>query len=518
MKMKSQIIILDMMILLIVLSVCTLGIYVEAVIFYDISLESSNIMMNVTDIKQIDSLGNQVEAYLIKKHKRSIQLLDNIASFFFYLANHQKQFLVNQDLQLCLTEDDYKNSRYIQNIPQFCYQIHSEQYQQIILNDNIKLLYQGLKQLDQFSLLFNMQWPNFLQVVDTSPIIFDSLYPTGLLLNNYNPQDRIWYQNHMAQANNTKNEFYFFTNVYQVLYGTDKFSFSITQSLFDQQKEFFAIVKTQVYVTDQNLQKIQFNVLLINQDGQVMHYGMENPIRNVEALYIYNETITGFNFTDWKEIEKKANNEQSSQNQYDQIFMLYNKLYQQFVKIKCKKFIKENFTLILFTNLTQQNILEQRILDEQKGFYLQYGYAVLIIFGLAILLFCLSVFFINLICNPIVNLRLKISQHVLEMGNNTDKIMFKMQSCKKNNNDVINKLNEMFMNISDTLKLDSNKKNKQCRLIEKMQYNKRNVQGSCQKLNQQIHSLSDFNLRYVDFNQFNKEVLDLLMNCTYSQL
>lgn len=40
-----------MLILLIVLSICTLGIYVEAQIFYDISLESSNIMMNTTDIK-----------------------------------------------------------------------------------------------------------------------------------------------------------------------------------------------------------------------------------------------------------------------------------------------------------------------------------------------------------------------------------------------------------------------------------------------------------------------------------
>lgn len=40
-----------MIILLIVLGVCTLGIYVEAMIFYDISLESSNIMMNTTDIR-----------------------------------------------------------------------------------------------------------------------------------------------------------------------------------------------------------------------------------------------------------------------------------------------------------------------------------------------------------------------------------------------------------------------------------------------------------------------------------
>ena len=39
------------MILLMVLSICTLGIYIEAQIFYYISLESSNMMMNTTDIK-----------------------------------------------------------------------------------------------------------------------------------------------------------------------------------------------------------------------------------------------------------------------------------------------------------------------------------------------------------------------------------------------------------------------------------------------------------------------------------
>lgn len=50
-KMKSQIIILDIVILLLVLVVCTIGIYVEAKIFYEISLESSYIMMNSTDMK-----------------------------------------------------------------------------------------------------------------------------------------------------------------------------------------------------------------------------------------------------------------------------------------------------------------------------------------------------------------------------------------------------------------------------------------------------------------------------------
>ncbi|CAD8071206.1 unnamed protein product [Paramecium primaurelia] len=516
MKMKTQIIILDMMILLIVLSVCTLGIYIEAIIFYDISLESSNMMMNTTDIKQINRIGNHVESYLIKKHQRSIQLIDNIASFILYLANHQNQFIINDNLNLCLTEDDYQNTQYIKNTAQFCYQIHSEQYQQIMLNDNINLLFYGLKELDQYSLEFNIQLPNFLQIVDTSPIMFDSLYPTGLLVNNYNPQDRIWYKTHMDQFNITKNEHFFFTNVYQILYGAQEYSFSITQSLFNKQKEFFAILKTVVFVTDPNLQKIQFNVLLINSEGQVMHYGMENQINNVGILYIYNETITGFNITDWSEIETKVNKQ--DQNHQDQILILYNKVYQQFVNVKCKKFIKENFTLILFTNLTQQYILQQKILDEQNRFLLQYGFAVIIIFGLAIMLFCLSVFFINLICNPIVNLRQKISQHVLSIGNNADKIMNKIQSSKKNNNDVINKLNEMFMNISDTLKLNSNKKNKQCRLIEKMQYNKRNFQVSCQILYQQISCLSDMNLSNVDFNEFNQEILDLLMKCTDSQL
>lgn len=38
-----------------------------------------------------------------------------------------------------------------------------------------------------------------------------------------------------------------------------------------------------------------------------MQNGMENQTNNVGILYIYNETITGFNVTDWEEIEFKAN-------------------------------------------------------------------------------------------------------------------------------------------------------------------------------------------------------------------
>lgn len=50
------------------LGVCTIAIYVEAKIFNEISLESSHIMMNSTDIKLIDNIGNQVESYLVTKH------------------------------------------------------------------------------------------------------------------------------------------------------------------------------------------------------------------------------------------------------------------------------------------------------------------------------------------------------------------------------------------------------------------------------------------------------------------
>ncbi|CAD8160521.1 unnamed protein product [Paramecium pentaurelia] len=524
-KMKSQIIILDIMILLLVLGVCTIGIYVEAKIFYEISLESSYIMMNSIDMKQVDRIGSQVESYLITKHQRSkqqinkgIQLIDNIASFLFHFANQQHQQNFNDILDLCLTEDEYKNAKYIKNIPKFCYQTHGEQYQQMMQNDNIKLLYYGLKELDYYSQLFNIQIPNFLQVVDTSSIIFDSLYPTGLLIQSYNPQQRAWYQNHISQINKTKNEYFFFTNVYQVMYGTQEYSFSITQSLFNKEKEFFAILKTVLYITDPNLHKIQFNVLLINQEGQVMQNGMENHTNNIGILYIYNETITGFNLTDWKQIELKANQDRSlqDQNSKDSILILYNKVYKQFVNLKCKKFRKENFTLILFTNITSQHILQQQILDKQYEFLLQYGQAVLIIFGLAIMLFCLSLIFINVICNPIVKLRQNVSQHVMEIGNNTDRMLFKIKSRKKNKQDLIIKLNEMFMNISDVVKLNSNKKSEQCRLIEKMQYNKRSIKEKCQ-FNQQINSLSNSQSNSIDLNEFNTEILKLLMNQTNFQ-
>ncbi|CAD8156288.1 unnamed protein product [Paramecium octaurelia] len=518
MKMKSQIIILDVIILVLVLVVCSIGIYVEAKIFYEISLESSYIMMNSTDIKQVDRIGSQIESYLITKHKRSIQLLENIANFIFHFANRQDQQIYNGVLDLCLTEEEQKYAFYIKNTPKFCYQTNGVQLDSMLQDDNIKLLYYGLKELEHYSLLFNILRPNMLQVVDTSSIIFNALYPIGLLAPEYNPQQRKWYQNHMAQVNNTKNEFFFFTSVFQSLYGSSECSFSITQSLFNKEKEFFAVLKTILFITDPNLHNIQFNVLLINQEGQVMENGMENGMENrtnsTEILYVYNETITGFNLTDWKEIELKSSlngqlNEQNSK------LILYNKVYKSFVNLKCKKFQKENFTLILFTNLTSQHILQSQILDRYNEFLLYYGYAVIVTCSLAFMLFCFSVIFINVICNPIVKLRQKISQHVLEIGNNTDKMIFKITTTKKRKQGLVFKLNEMFLNISDVLKLNQNKKSEQCRLIEKMQYNKRGIREQCQ-LNQQIQSLNDSQQNYIELNEFNKEILKLLMNGTNS--
>ncbi|CAK71808.1 unnamed protein product (macronuclear) [Paramecium tetraurelia] len=519
MKMKSQIIILDVIILFMVIVVCSIGIYVEAKLFYEISLESSYIMMNSTDIKQVDRIGSQIESYLITKHKRSnqlinegIQLLDNIANFLFHFANRQDQQIYNGILDLCLTEEEQKIAIYIKNTPKFCYQTNGVELETMMKNDNITLLYYGLKELEHYSIMFNIQIPNILQVVDTSSIIFDALYPIGLLAPSYNPQQRSWYQNHMAQINNTKNEFFFFTNVFQSLYGSQEYSFSITQSLFNKKKEFFAILKTVLFITDPNLHNIQFNVLLINQEGQVMENGMENRTNRTGILYVYNETITGFNVTDWKEIELKSNQNGLIEEQ-NSMLILYNKVYKSFVNLKCKKFQKENFTLILFTNLTSQYILKQQILDRYNEFLLQYGYAAVVICCLAITLFCLSLIFINVICNPIVKLRQKISQHVLEIGNNTDKMIFKMTTKKKRKQGLVFKLNEMFMNISDVLKLNQNKKSEQCRLIEKMQYNKKCKKEQCQ-LNQQIQSLSDSQSNYIELNEFNKEILKLLMNGT----
>ncbi|CAD8085883.1 unnamed protein product [Paramecium sonneborni] len=481
-KMRSQIISIYLFILFIVFGIAGAAIYIEIKIFYYISQRSLENTLEIQDIKQITLTTHLMKHYIKEKHNLSIQLVDHISSFLFHYTKIQKEIKFTNQVDRCLTLDEYLDDIYIEQKQKMCYLI----YGNIKLDDalqqssDIYQLYNGLRLLENFGLEFNLFYPDFIQFVDISNISFNSLYPFGYQVPNYDLHNRPWYVDHIKKVQSDPSQQYFFTDVYKMITGDYNYYFSITQSLFNQNKNFFGILKVMLSVNDQNLQNVKSNIILINQFGQVIYNGMETQkINNSQTFYVYNETITGFNESDWKQMEDDSmyhsNLKLKNQNQFSKCLILYNKYYKSYVHLRSEKFEKENFTLIIFTNITSKLILK----DKFEKAYLESESQILIaafsILFLGALSISISICYINMICLPLIEINRKISTHVLSVGNNVNEMIFKILQSKKRSQNLFTKLNEQIWSLYDTIQIRQKRKCEQCILIEKMFYDRKQI-------------------------------------------
>ncbi|CAD8077324.1 unnamed protein product [Paramecium primaurelia] len=480
-KMRSQIISLDIIILLIVLSIAGTAIYIEIKIFYYISERSlQNTLVN-QDIKQISLTTHLMKHYIKEKHQISILLVDHISSFLYHQTKIQDQVKFANSIDLCLLNDDNIKNIYLKHTQKMCYSIYGkiELEEAMQKSTQILSLYNGLKLLENFGLELNKFYPDFLQFVDVTNISFNSFYPFGLHVPNYDLQNRPWYIDHIRKAKENPNQFYFFTDVYKMIVGDYNYYFSITQSLFDENKNISGIVKVMLTVDDMNLDHVKSNILLINKYGQVIYNQMEIlQINNSQVFYINNETITGFNDSDWKIIEDNAlSNSKKSLSQHDDFsncIILYNKYFKSYVQLRSEKFTKENFTLITYTNITSKKILEQQFKEAFIESEIWILSAVFQIVLLGALSFSISICFINIICRPLIEINRSISNHVLSVGNNINQMIFKiLQQQKKRSSNIFSNLNDQIWSLYETLQIKQQKKCEQCMLIEKMFYHRR---------------------------------------------
>ncbi|CAD8175231.1 unnamed protein product [Paramecium pentaurelia] len=495
-KMRSQIISLDIMILLLVLSIAGVAVYVEIKIFYYISERSLQNTLVISDIKQISLTTHLMKHYILEKHKISIQLADHISSFLYYYAKIQSEVRFKNPFDSCFSSNDYINSIYIEQVQKMCYSIYGniELEDAFTQNPSIQLLYNGLRLLDQFGLELNKFYPDFIQFVDITDINFNGLYPFGFYIPNYNLQNRPWYVEHLQKTQMEPNQFYFFTDVYKMIVGDFNYYFSITQSLFDQNKQFIGILKLMLSIDDLNFNNVKSNIMLINKYGQVIYNEMEmQQINKTQVYYIYNETITGFNNSDWKIIENKAifNTKIQFENDDDlsKCIILYNKFYKSYVHLRSEKFINENFTLIIYTNITSKKILEEQFQEaylESETWILSAACTILLI---GALLFSISTCIINIICQPLIEINHKISNHVLSVGNNINQMIFKILQSKKKSSNLYANLNEQLWNLQNTIQIKQIKKCEQCILIEKMFYHRRDSSLNCQQIKNAISNI-----------------------------
>ncbi|CAD8177159.1 unnamed protein product [Paramecium pentaurelia] len=497
MRMRSQIFLFEIIILLFVLVLAGAATYVELRIFYYISTHSSETMISKLDIKQINQATTLVSHYIKQKHQRRINLIEHLSSFLITYQIQSPKFTKVKQMESCINSELLIIPQYFYQTPKFCYQLHGV-HDLITLpqnNQNISLLYDSLGLMNEYDLLFSIESSYFIQVVDNSDYKFDIVYPIGMLINGYDPKTRPWYVNHIKQMEVHSNELYFYSEVYKVFIEQFDYQFSITHSLFNSKKQFIGIAKTMLTTNDPSFEYVLYNIILINYAGQVLYNGMEMWQNLTDIFYVFNETITGFNQTDWYKIEQHAINRLSRDNS-NQILILYNKYHKKFVHVQCEKFQKENFTLIIFTNVSSINIMEKQFQEIEQSFIFWYFLAASIIISICSLTITISLIVINSICQPLIKLTNQVSLHVLQLGNNINQQIFKMFNKQIYSLNLLNNLNNKFMNFQELLLQSQTTKCETCRLLEKMNFNKKESNINLKLIQNQNILLPEF--RFVE--------------------
>ncbi|CAD8056736.1 unnamed protein product [Paramecium primaurelia] len=232
------------------------------------------------------------------------------------------------------------------------------------------------------------------------------------------------------------------------------------------------------------------NIILVYEDGKIMYTqsyinnGLEKEIR-----YIFNETVSGFNYSDWELIKYSLNLNYSIQ--------IYNRLLNQNVYIKAKQIPDTPLISLILTNITYENEI-QKLLHEQIDSIQNWQLTLISYSTLA------SILIILLSLIPLRSL-FKPTQVVIEMMIKylLGKFDYKLkdQVIRENEiqemNNVINQFYQAYQRVDITLNQSQYVKNEHCMLIEKFYYQQNigfmlNLSFENLKNNNEQISLSEF--------------------------
>ncbi|CAD8058378.1 unnamed protein product [Paramecium sonneborni] len=436
---------------------------------------SSSIVLQRQDRVALKLFLPQLNQYLISKQHQRIQLLTSLGTLYQQLDNFHitEQF---EDPLKCQTQQE---KSFLFQIPEICFTCY-------LCKDGNKLpsmeKYQTLSKfsrlISEYILLFDTQQNNRIFYVATGDIQTGFIFPQIIYDWSYSPQSKNWFVNHLDRYQKDINQKYFYSQLYfsgtQFIYKQ-----TISYSLENQYtKNLDAIAGTDIDAEDPDMKLIQANTYLLNQQGQIIYRNVNLNLSVTELNFIYEENKTGFNKTDWIEILNLANNYPSISNcQQDdnQILCRYNSIYKKPIKIVANQ-IPGNFTLMMFTNasfeqLLQQNFLSLELMVQQlneRAFYTQ------IITSCSLI--SISMIIVIFMFRPILRVMIAAKIYIKKMGNNLDKEIFKLMNSKKNAKSFFNKLEVQIVNFSDILYRNQQQKGKICKQIEEYQYLKKAIQ------------------------------------------
>ncbi|CAD8102754.1 unnamed protein product [Paramecium sonneborni] len=297
----------------------------------------------------------------------------------------------------------------------------------------------------------------------------------------YKPEQRDWYielQKNYDKTQNYNAYNYTFTNPF-MLFTEKKIGLSMAMPLVDEQTKLIggvgSIFLGNEFVQEAGQNKFGFQIIyLISNEGiMIMH-----PYKVSEEylpLFIYNETITGFNYSDWKEIQKK-NGSSSCPN-----FELYNSslqcrfnsLYNQEMIIGIQEIPK--FKMILIMLLSSQEYFEfyykfQQQLQESLSETLSQDITTL--FGLLVLV-CICIYIlIQIIFYPIYAVQEYAKNMISQKKKQEKGIPIFIQKFMS---DQVRQLLQTFKFVENKLELLSFRKTEQCSFFENIQYPQKSI-------------------------------------------
>ncbi|CAD8140601.1 unnamed protein product [Paramecium pentaurelia] len=468
-RMRNQIFLIKIFVLLISFFLIGCCFIVQRNIMIEIYEDSSKIVLQNQDRKSLELLLPQLNYYIVSKQQSRIQLLSSLSTFYKQVDN----YTISSNFKNSLACQPIDKISYLFKIPQPCYTCFLCDGGNIIPK---QVQYQDLEKLErmltEFIFSFNTLQKNRIFYVATGNISFGYMYPQIIYNWSFQPAKVNWYTNHMKLREQNPNQKYFFSLLY--FSGTAQiYKQTITYSLENGiNNQLDGVAGTDMDAEDWNMKSIKANTYLLNQYGEILYRNVDLNLTVKELNFIYDENKTGFNQTDWIQIQNLAKRDKFVSNCYMQeikILCRYNSIYNEPIKIVAK-IIPGNFTLMMFTNSSFEANLQKSFLIMEQHIYEQLKFSFNTQILISFVIISISMIIVILMFLPILKVMLLAKLYIKKMGNNLNKEIFKIAQKAIKSKGLFSQLQIKIINFGDIIQKSQQSKSELCKTFEEIQY------------------------------------------------
>ncbi|CAD8072922.1 unnamed protein product [Paramecium sonneborni] len=473
-KMENQIIFGIVAIMLISSILIGIAFLIQNIVLFKMIEASSSIIFIRQENNSIQNLGQSIKNYFMRKHELYIHRLNNINKLFQYYSEIESKVKKMDYLEYCLFQQDIQKNQIRYSAAQFCYQACGV-YDHFTLPQNdrmIEIFNQTTQILNQFTISFPVTLESILSYADLSETQFYAAYPLAYSVQGYQPKKRLWYTNHIQQMNRNLNSDLFYSPAYLVVH-LQTYAISLTHTLFNYENEKIGLAQQMIQLVDSAIQDLPYNALLINNEGQLVLNAADFEYDPKNINYIYNQTLTGFNKSDWEFMQKLSKNRTNVENcnNFQNVYCLYDKLNNSTIIVFTSQLKNENFTILLYTNFTLQSQINEQMALLQLGLLevvkrICFEHLACIIFITAVSMLASRLLFL-----PLKYLMKSIKNHILQIGNNLNTEVFKiLHNGQRRRGNTFSKLTFEILKFQDILNNRKSYRNPICHQIENFQY------------------------------------------------